>query len=1036
MTSRSYFQESTQLKIQRQIVRKAFLRSLIAFFVSLAIALYLWRSVSEAIFFRQQQQFENLTREMTFSIESKVSGYIELLYSVQRFFAASQLVERNEWRDFLGVHDIQKRYPGILAVRYIERVLEKDRESFVRSVREDRSILPEGYPSFAIHSTSGSKLYTSTRNESYVIKYVEPYAGNEFMMGFDFYEDLFRRKIYEDAWVSGEPSLGPIKEFRTHQDAIVICVPLYARDLPLNTMFERQKALAGFADEIISPKAFFDAIFDPARVFSKIRYEVYNENLTARDASSKRKIYQNRERSTGSDEKHQARYTLEIANSVWTIFFFGPENFGKSGQGEEGPLIVLIAGILSSFLIWGIFYSFSNSRLRAVLLAQQITVDLQESEQRLRAVSQSAFDAIVSTDDEGKVVFWNDGAKRIFGYIESEVVGKAFGMLIPACFYEGNLIRFEKYLEAGRAGTQGQMVEASGLRKDGGKFPAELSLADWERGGRRFSTIIIRDVGAQKKILAELQESHDRYARMINDAADPIFTIDVFECIRSVNPAAERATGFPAGSLVGKRLRDVEFIPSASLEKINAEFSLIVSGQTRRPFEVDILRSDRSIMNLEMNLQIMRRGDRDEGFLAICRDLTERKKAELIRSVEHGVPKVLAEAPTLEAGIEAAMGLVRKAFGWEAGAFWSVDHEAELLRCLVVSDNDPHEYAKATRERFLVKGSDFPGQVLESGKYRWVPGIAADPGFQRKEIATQLKLEGAIFFPVASLQGIVGVLEFLGSGMGEPDRDLLNLFEVISQQIAQYIFQKFAEGELKKAEEALGERERLTMVAQLAAGVAHEVKNPLAIILQGVEFLKNDMNSKSDTALSVLDGISESVARADKIVRGLLELSRQGSVNPQFEDLHSVCETVILLNRRFFDERNIQVEKQYQPDLPKVWIDRGKIEQVILNLMNNAIEAMNPGGRLTIRTRLASAGAEEGDKIVLEIDDEGAGIPEKLMQKVFAPFVTSKRALGGSGLGLPVARSIMEMHHGTIQLENIKPGGARATLIFPRVVKK
>ncbi|MBU1925519.1 MAG: response regulator [Candidatus Omnitrophica bacterium] len=242
-----------------------------------------------------------------------------------------------------------------------------------------------------------------------------------------------------------------------------------------------------------------------------------------------------------------------------------------------------------------------------------------------------------------------------------------------------------------------------------------------------------------------------------------------------------------------------------------------------------------------------------------------------------------------------------------------------------------------------------------------------------------------------------------------------------------------AHDELKEAQAQLIQAAKMQVVGGLASGVAHEVKNPLAIILQGVEYLEKRIRDKDETIVKTLGYIKDAIVRADKIVHGLLDFSSISELEIMEHDINEVIEKMLMLSKHQFDKHHIQVVRELAPAMPKLKIDRNRIEQVLLNLVINAVNAMPEGGKLRVRTYIKSSpGTNLGDNKygVVEIQDSGTGIAPEIMDKIFDPFFTTKRAHGGTGLGLAIVRNIVEMHNGTIVIRNRAGGGAEAVLEF------
>ncbi len=232
---------------------------------------------------------------------------------------------------------------------------------------------------------------------------------------------------------------------------------------------------------------------------------------------------------------------------------------------------------------------------------------------------------------------------------------------------------------------------------------------------------------------------------------------------------------------------------------------------------------------------------------------------------------------------------------------------------------------------------------------------------------------------------------------------------------------------LKETQEQLIQAAKMQVIGGLASGVAHEVKNPLTIILQGVEYLEKKISSGDQNVYSVLNNVKIAVEKADNIIRGLLDFSRVSKLDMEMESINSVCERALSLLKPQFDKSRVQAIRDMQPDIPAIKIDRNKIEQVIINLLMNAMQASSEGGKIIVRTRSKDSSKE----VILEIEDNGSGIAEAALSKIFDPFFTTKRAKGGTGLGLSVVKSIVEMHNGKIEIKNnASAKGAIAILTF------
>lgn len=241
------------------------------------------------------------------------------------------------------------------------------------------------------------------------------------------------------------------------------------------------------------------------------------------------------------------------------------------------------------------------------------------------------------------------------------------------------------------------------------------------------------------------------------------------------------------------------------------------------------------------------------------------------------------------------------------------------------------------------------------------------------------------------------------------------------------------------------ESEKLKTVGRLAAGVAHEVKNPLGVVTLGVEYLKKQIK-QPQAVLDLLDDMETASHKANEVVFELLDYSAPHEVNMKPAALNVLIDRVLGLMRHNFNESHIAIRKKLDDELGSISMDSSKLEQVLINLFLNAISAMPQGGEITVRSypmRMQTAGENVSNELterfrigdhlaIVEILDSGHGIDEKHLGKLFDPFFSTRSTGDGTGLGLSVSRSIVEMHRGYVTLENRKQGyGACARLIFP-----
>lgn len=240
---------------------------------------------------------------------------------------------------------------------------------------------------------------------------------------------------------------------------------------------------------------------------------------------------------------------------------------------------------------------------------------------------------------------------------------------------------------------------------------------------------------------------------------------------------------------------------------------------------------------------------------------------------------------------------------------------------------------------------------------------------------------------------------------------------------------RVANSRLKETQAQLIQAAKMEVVGGLASGVAHEVKNPLAIILQGVEYLERKISANDQSIVTTIGFIRNSVERADNIVRGLMDFSSIKELNISRQPIVPIIDKGLMFLKHQFNKQHIKLDKQVAAHLPDIAIDRNKIEQVLLNLLMNAADAMPKGGTLTLKI-YTKDNPPDRSSLIVEILDTGTGIESEALAHIFDPFFTTKRTKGGTGLGLSIVRSILEIHKAAINIRNRPDGGTQVTVKF------
>jgi len=226
-----------------------------------------------------------------------------------------------------------------------------------------------------------------------------------------------------------------------------------------------------------------------------------------------------------------------------------------------------------------------------------------------------------------------------------------------------------------------------------------------------------------------------------------------------------------------------------------------------------------------------------------------------------------------------------------------------------------------------------------------------------------------------------------------------------------------------KIERQMMETEKLAALGQLSAGIAHEINNPIG----GIKLCFNNLTTidmDEETRQQHIEAVQSGLNRIQAIVKQLLEFSRNTPLNIRPVTVDSIIEDVLKISEYTICNKGIRIKKEFSPEIPTLRVDPNKMEQVLLNIIINALQAMDEGGTLTIMTSL------EREICNISISDTGRGIPEDIMSRIFDPFFTTKEVGEGTGLGLTVSKAIVEQHGGSIEVETSE-GGTIFTVRIP-----
>jgi signal transduction histidine kinase len=399
----------------------------------------------------------------------------------------------------------------------------------------------------------------------------------------------------------------------------------------------------------------------------------------------------------------------------------------------------------------------------------------------------------------------------------------------------------------------------------------------------------------------------------------------------------------------------------------------------------------------------------------------------------------------LEDTLRFALARICDFMGWAVGHVYWVDRDQKKLYSSGiwhgVDSHEREDFRRATGEAQLSRGRGLPGRVLASGEPVWVDDVTADDNFPRQRGAERSGLRAAFAFPVLIASDTAAIYEFFCLQPAEPDEAVLRAMAQIGAVLGRSIERKRAEEQLH---EQVAEAQAMRRAAEAAsraksdflAVTSHEVRTPLNAVLGLAEALKSE--PLSERQASLVDGVLDAGAMLLRLLNAVLDVTRieSGKLELDIEafDMARCAQTVVEIWRPRAAERAVSLTLGMDP-LPEglcLLSDRGKIEQVLVNFISNALKFTPVGGRIDVRL-VSRSRAQGGQAIRLEVADEGPGVPVAERERIFRPFEQTAigREAGGAGLGLSICAGHAALLGGTIGVDGAPGGGARFYMEFP-----
>jgi two-component system cell cycle sensor histidine kinase/response regulator CckA len=523
-----------------------------------------------------------------------------------------------------------------------------------------------------------------------------------------------------------------------------------------------------------------------------------------------------------------------------------------------------------------------------------------------------------------------------------------------------------------------------------------------------------------------------RQADLLNFANEAILAWELRGPIIYWNHAAEQLYGYAQHEALGR----------SSHELLQTEFP-----DGRAQFETELVRrgewsgESKQVtkhgrrIEVESRFKLIEDRAGSRLILECNRDISHRKQSARRLATEHAATLVLAESETLEMAWRKMLEIIAEGLDWELAMVWLVNKQIATLERAEIWQDPALELSKDATQLQLARGVGLAGRVWASEEPIWVSDLIKEAEVMRRGIPGDARLHGAFGFPIKIRGEVLGVVVFVSTTVRAPDDDLLNMAQALGGEIGQFVERMRAEAALRQSEEHLRNQAqeleqqllasgRLVAVGELTASMAHEFNNPLGIVLGFAQGLLANMDS-SDPNYHHVQIISEEAKRCEKLVQELLEFGRPKNADFAWTDVQEMIQKTLDLVQPRAGKSKIEAFAKLEGELPQIHADPQQLQQVLLNLSLNAVDAMPKGGMLTI-----AAKQESPSRLTITVADTGIGIEPDVLPRIFQPFFTSKKRRG-LGLGLPICDRIVKAHGGRIEVNSIPGEGTRFTIRLP-----